>query len=130
MVFISQTVNTEIAILNHLFESGVFWVRPLQIAIMKASQKTYSAYLEQLYNRPDCVDRSQRNVCYVDTSEVTKSETCSVKLTDLELCLMVRNLHAFSLIARMNIRYKGLYNVLAASKAGGNLVQCKNILSV
>ena len=123
-IYIAAAVNTEIAILNHLFESGVFWVRPHQIAIMKASQKTYSAYLEKLYNRPDCVDRSQRNVRYVDTSEVTKSETCSVKvymLTDLELCVMVRNLHAFSLIGRKNIRYKGLYNVLAASKADGDL---------
>ena len=91
---------------------------------MKDSQKTYSAYLEELYNRPDCVDRCQRNVRYVDTTEVTKSETCSLKvymLTDLELCVMVKNVHAFSLISRKNIRYKGLYNVLAASKADGDL---------
>ena len=129
-IYIAAAVNTEKAILKqaaglsprvntpyeHLFEgSGVFRVRPRQIAIIKDSQKTYSAYIQKLYNRPDCVDRSQRNVCYVDTSEVLKSETCSLKiymLTDLELCVMVKNPQAFSLIARGNFRYKELYNVL------------------
>ena len=141
-IYIAAAVNTEMAILKHaedlrprgityydtacgyLFESGVFKVRPHQIAIMKDSQKTYSAYLEKLYNRPHCIDLSQRNVCYIDTSEVPKSETCSLKvcmLTDLELCVMVKNLQAFSLIARGNFRYKEIYNVLVASTADGDL---------
>ena len=144
-IYIAAAVNAEMVILKqagvlrprvntlydvassgcgYIFESGVFRVRPHQIAIMKDSQKTYSAYLEKLYNRPDCVDRSQRNVCYVNTSEVTKSETCSLKvytLTDLELCVMVKNPQAFSLIARGNFRYKEIYNVLVASIADGDL---------
>ena len=137
-IYIAAAVNAEMAILkqaaafrpreNSQYEylfgaSGVFRVRPHQIAIMKDSLKTYSAFLQKLYNRPDCVDRSQRSLPYVDTSEITKSETCSLKvymLTDLELCVMVKTPQAFSLIARGDFMYKELYNVLVASKAGGD----------
>ena len=101
--------RNDVIVVPHLFESGVLRVRPHQIAIMKDSQKTYSAYLEKLYDRPDCVDRSQRDVRYVDLSRVTEAETCSAKvyiLTDLELCVMMKNLHAFSIIAGGKIKYK------------------------
>ena len=73
-------------------------------------KKKYSAYLKKHYDRPDCVDRSWRNVYYVDSSEVIDSATGSRKvytMTNLELRVMINNLHAFSLIAENPLDIKG-----------------------
>ena len=112
---------------QHLLKSGVFNLEPYRVAIMKDNPKTYSRYLQyrqKHYTKPDYGAQSGCRVYYVDSLKLPLSDSCLLKiynLNDLELCVIIRNLQAFSIITRNHVSYEELYNVLDASKTDDDL---------
>ena len=106
------------------FESRLFNIKPYQIAILKNSEK-----VRFLGTFVICwiVMLEIRDVKYVDSSPVIDTETCSRKvyiMTDLELCVMVKNLQAFAIIAGERVPYEELYNILDASETDAEEDMC------